>query len=261
VTVVNTISGIDTGSTTTVSRLCTLGPCSTPNGTFTSHSSSLVTVIRQCNSSDNDAAHAITCSLRITNNIARNTPGASPLTGSRVSQCQGSGQGGGGVVGCEPSQAGPAAQPVNVTQCNGSGNGGGGAVRCSVDPSSNASRAIPVTVSQCNGTGNVGGSAVTCEASLVTNITNAGSSTVTAAPTTAKPTPSATQTQTPTPSRSQVAPVAAADVRTGGPSSEGPGWEGPLAIAASLTLAAALGTLLFRRYDGKRLFRRFAREN
>lgn len=32
VTVVNTISGTATSSTTTVTRLCTLGPCSSPNG-------------------------------------------------------------------------------------------------------------------------------------------------------------------------------------------------------------------------------------
>ena len=36
-------------------------PCSSPNGTFVTESVSLVTVIQQCNGSDNDAKHAISC--------------------------------------------------------------------------------------------------------------------------------------------------------------------------------------------------------
>jgi hypothetical protein len=256
VTVVNTIRGTDTSSTTTVSRLCTLGPCSTPNGTFTTHSGSLVTVVRQCNSSDNDAAHAISCSLRITNNITRNTPGARTVTRSTVSQCVGSGTGGGGALTCGPSPATTAG--ADITQCNGSGNGGGGAVHCTVDPSSNVSSAVPVTVSQCNGTGNVGGSAVTCEVSLMTNITNAS---VAAHPIARRtPTPSATPTATPAPSRSQVAQAAAAPPQGATASNGGSQWEVLLAIGAALTMAAAVGTLLFRRYGGEELVRRLTRK-
>ena len=77
-TVVNTISGTTTSSTTTVTRQCTLGPCSSPNGTFTTSSTSLVTTVRQCNGSDNDAAHPITCNVNITNNISADTPPRDP---------------------------------------------------------------------------------------------------------------------------------------------------------------------------------------
>jgi len=80
VTVVNTISGKTTSSTTTVTRLCTLGPCSTPNGTFTTRSNGLVTMIQQCNNSDNDAAHTISCDVTVTNYISSDTPRAEPLT-------------------------------------------------------------------------------------------------------------------------------------------------------------------------------------
>src|SRR5665648_802982 len=164
VTVVNTISGTSTYSTTTVTRLCTLGPCSAPNGTFTTEAVSLVTAIRQCNNSDNDAAHMISCDVKVTNNIGRDTPGAHPVTASTVNQCVGSGAG--GVVSCKPFPA--TSTGATVTQCNGSGNGGGGTAHCIVDPKSKVSPAIPITVNQCNGTGNVGGSGVTCTASIIT---------------------------------------------------------------------------------------------
>src|SRR5665647_653928 len=101
VIVVNTISGTTTSSTTTVTRLCTLGPCSSPNGTFTTRSTSLVTSVTQCNGSDNDAAHPINCDVTITNNISANTPGAQPATAATVNQCVGSGTGGGGTVNCD----------------------------------------------------------------------------------------------------------------------------------------------------------------
>mgnify|MGYP003296842471 CR=1 FL=1 len=80
VTVVNTISNGTTSSTTTLTRQCSLDVCPSGNGTFTSSSTSLVTVVNQCNSSDNDAAHPITCSVDITNNISVDTPGAAPVT-------------------------------------------------------------------------------------------------------------------------------------------------------------------------------------
>ena len=164
VTVVNTIRGNTTSSTTTVSRQCSLGPCSSPNGTFTTHSSSLVTTVRQCNGSDNDAAHPITCNVHITNNISANTSRARPVTAATVNQCVGSGGGGGGTVNCQPFPA--ATTGATVTQCNGSANGGGATIACSVGTASKVSRAIPITVNQCNGTGNPGGSVVTCRTTL-----------------------------------------------------------------------------------------------
>jgi hypothetical protein len=199
VTVVNTINGTTTNSTTTVTRQCELGPCSSPNGTFTTSSTNLVTSVTQCNGSDNDAAHPINCDVTITNNISANTPGAEPATAATVNQCVGSAQGGGGIVNCDPFPA--TTTSATVTQCNGSGNGGGGTVDCAVGTSSTVRPAIPITVNQCNGTGNPGGSVVTCRTNLVTNITAGTTPTTTAGTTpttTAGTTPTTTAGTTPT---------------------------------------------------------------
>jgi hypothetical protein len=224
VTVVNTISGTTTSSTTTVTRLCALGPCSTPNGTFTTRSTSLVTVVRQCNGSDNDSAHPINCNVTITNNISANTPRARPVTAATVNECVGSGAGGGGTVNCVPFPA--TTTGATVTQCNGSGNGGGGTVACSVGTASRISRAIPITVNQCNGTGNPGGSVVTCRTNLITNITAAASATPTA---TAAATPSSQVTQVPT------GAVASGDGSTSG------GGNGTQGLVAGVLVFAGLG--------------------
>jgi hypothetical protein len=250
VTVVNTISGTSTYSRTTVTRLCTLGPCSTANGTFITDSISLVTVIRQCNTSDNDAAHSISCYVNVVNNIGRGTTGALPLTPPAVNQCVGSATGGGGVVDCKPASA----TGTTITQCNGSGNGGGGAVHCTVDPQSVISAAIPITISQCNGTGNVGGSALTCNASIITRITDIAA--VSIPKTTSAPTsmPTATPTATPTPSQSPqaLAPAIAPPA--------GPNYGNWLMLGAALVLVAAIGALLYRRYAPDNLLARFTRK-
>ena len=172
VTVVNTITSGTTHSTTTLTRQCSLGPCAPGNGTFTSSSTSLVTNVNQCNGSDNDSAHPITCRVTITNNISADTSGAHPVSAATSNQCVGSGTGGGGTVNCLPFPA--TTTGATVTQCNGSGNGGGGTVHCTVGSASKISPAIPIRVNQCNGTGNPGGSVVTCLTSITTNITAAG---------------------------------------------------------------------------------------
>lgn len=277
VTVVNTISGTSTHSTTTVTRLCTLGPCSTPNGTFRTESASLVTTVRQCNSSDNDAAHTIDCAVTITNTINEGTPDARPLTGATVNQCVGSG---GGSAGCQPFQASAGAM---VTQCNGSANGGGGMVHCTVEASSRVSRAIPVTVNQCNGTGNPGGSVITCRTSVTTNVIGPAAVAVAATPA-AKPPASTTGTPTQTPTKTATATatktaarttattaattVAPAPVRfaqplsdsaaTAAESTSGPERGGLLLLGVGLLLAAAITALIFRRFApaGSRYARR-----
>lgn len=183
VVVVNTISHGVSSSVTTVTRNCSLGPCPPGNGTFTSHSTSLVTRVEQCNGSGNDAAHRTDCTVSITNNISADTPGAQPVTAATADQCVGSGQGGGGTVNCDPYPA--STTGATITQCNGSGNGGGGTVDCTILSTSKVSRAIPVTVDQCNGTANPGGSVLACSASIVTNITAATAAAPTASGTTA----------------------------------------------------------------------------
>ena len=251
VTVVNTISGSSTYSRTTVTRQCTLGPCSSPNGTFTTDSVSLVTVIRQCNGSDNDAKHAISCYVNVINNIGRDTPDAQPLTAPSVNQCVGSGTGGGGVLDCTPSTA----TGTTVTQCNGSGNGGGGAVHCTVDPQSSVSRTIPMTVKQCNGTGNPGGSVLSCNTSVITRVTDIAavavpkaSSTPTNTATTTPATPTATVS---TPAASS--PAAAVISAPAGPTSSAD-HSGLWMLVAALVLVGAVGALLYQRYAPKGLF-------
>lgn len=252
VTVVNTISGTATSSTTTVTRACTLAPCSSPNGTSTTSSNSLVTAVRQCNSSDNDAAHPILCSVKITNNIWRDTTGALPLSAPTVTECVGSGKGGSGVVGCEP---GPVSGNM-LSQCNSSGNGGGGVVHCTVAASSRVSPAIPITVSQCNGSGNVGGSAVTCTATIITTITGPSGSTtpVPATAAAAATTPAATTAPTPS-ADATIAP--AVIVPNGAAPAAGADHSGPLMAGSGLALVAALGALLYRRFAPAGLLGRY----
>jgi hypothetical protein len=165
VTVVNTIDGDTRGSTTTVTRECSLGPCPEGNGTFTTTSTSLVTDVTQCNGSANDAAPPeITCEVTITNNVREDTTDAQSVTAATVNQCVGTGTGPGdydgrGPLDCNPIQATTGA---TVTQCNGSVTGGGSKAVCSVASASNVSPAILVKVTQCNGTGNKGGTLLTC---------------------------------------------------------------------------------------------------
>jgi hypothetical protein len=188
VTVVNNISPAATSSTTTLTRQCSLDVCPGGNGTFTSSSTDLVTDITQCNGSDNDAAHPISCTVNVTNNISVNTPGAAPVTAATVNQCVGSAQGGGGTVNCSPFPA--TTSGATVTQCNGSANGGGGTADCAVGSASTVAPAVPVRVNQCNGTGNPGGTVMTCRTTITTNITAAAGAT---------PTATATPTSTPVP--------------------------------------------------------------
>ena len=258
VTVVNTISGTSTRSRTTVTRLCTLGPCSTPNGTFITDSVGLVTVIQQCNGSDNDASHAISCYVNVINNIGSGTSLAQPLTAPTVNQCVGSGTGGGGVLRCSPSTA----TGTTVTQCNGSGNGGGGAVRCTVDPRSKVSRAIPITVKQCNGSGNPGGAVLTCYASVITRITDNAAVTVpkpTSTPTQpATATPAKTSTTTTPATRPQSSPATSSVVAAPAGSTGGTDPSGLIMLVAALVLIGVIGALLYRRYAPDDLLARFA---
>jgi hypothetical protein len=243
VTVVNTIRGNTTSSTTTVTRQCTLGPCSSANGTFSSSSTDLVTKVLQCNGSDNDAAHPITCDVTITNNISANAPQARPVTPATVNQCVGSGGGGGGTVNCSPFPA--STTGATVTQCNGSANGGGATVACSVGTASAVSRAIPITVNQCNGTGNPGGSVVTCQVTLTTNIT-AARATPTATPTATR-TPRSRSTAATTAAPGQVSRVPGGGVQAGGGSTAGLQDVRLLALGGILLLTAAIGVLFRRR--------------
>jgi hypothetical protein len=236
VTVVNTITKSGkTSSTTTVTRHCSLGPCAPGNGTFVTHSTNLVTSIRQCDGSDNDAAHPITCIVNVTNNIDAKAPGAQPVTAATVNQCVGSGQGGGGTVNCSPYPA--STTGATVTQCNCSANGGGATVDCHVATRSKVSPAIPIRVNQCNGTGNPGGSTVHCRTSVTTNLLGAA------------------RTTTATPA--QVSRVPGGGVQAGDGTSAGLLDVRLLTLGGTLLLVSAGGVLLRRRLlqDAGRLLR------
>jgi hypothetical protein len=222
-------------------RKCALGPCAPGNGTFTTRSTSLVTRVSQCNGSDNDAAHHITCDVTITNNIKAGTNGEHPVSAATVNQCVGSAKGGGARLICDPYPA--HTTNATVTECNGSGNGGGGTVNCAVSSDSRISAAIPITVNQCNGTGNPGGTVLTCRTSITTHIGSKSSPSPSPSPT-----PSASASPTPVPtSTSSVFRAPPTTIETGGGSTSGLRDSGLLAIGiALLVLGGAAGLLRWR---------------
>lgn len=136
--------------------------------TTTTTSNQLVSSITQCDGSGNGGGSTVTCAVHIVNNIT----GATTLAPVTVNQCIGSGTGGvspsGPTLLCSPTGATTGA---DITQCDGSGNGGGAPIRvqCTVTPSTQAS-ALPVSVNQCNQSGNGGGGLVTCSVSVVNNL-------------------------------------------------------------------------------------------
>ncbi|MDX6266135.1 MAG: hypothetical protein QOD70_875 [Frankiales bacterium] len=258
VQVVNTISGGTVGSTTTVTRQCALGPCPPGNGTFTTTSTSLVTSVDQCNGSDNDAAHPITCSVTILNDISSDTPGALPLSAATVNQCVGSGNGGGGTTNCSPYPANTTG--ATVTQCNGSTNGGGATVSCDVASASTISAAVPITVNQCNGSGNPGGSTVSCSVSILTRViavsatpTPSASPAAIPSDTPSTPVPASGPSPSTVTDTAQITHVPAGGVQTGGGSTAGRPHTLRSVLAVGLLLVAGMNVALLRRRGHRRV--------
>jgi hypothetical protein len=247
VTVVNTINGASRGSTTTVTRLCKLGPCPGGNGTFTSKSTSLVTGVTQCNSSANDAAPPlVTCRVRITNNVSSDTPSAKSVTAATVNQCVGTGGGAGkygatGPLVCNPTSA--STTGATVTQCNGSVTGGGSTAVCSVASDSTVSPAIAVKVNQCNGTGNKGGTLLTCSTSITNNVTPASNGSTSNGSTSNGSTSNGSTSNGSTPNTTPQVVVPANGVDTGGGSTAGLNDVGLLALGGSLLMVAAMSAM------------------
>jgi hypothetical protein len=167
--------------------------------TTTTPSTQLTTAVTQCNGSGNGGGGTVRCSVSIVNNITGNAT-TSPAT---VNQCNSAGTGGGTrpTKVCSPIGSTTGA---TVTQCNSSGNGGGGTrrVRCTVTTSTKTA-ALPVTINQCVGSGNGGGAVVICSSSVTNHIISVVPS-ATATPTTpssptASPRPTATRTSSPKP--------------------------------------------------------------
>jgi len=187
--IINTINGPNRSAVLTVRRSCTGGvnnacPAGANTGAgntgtvTTTFSGDVITSVNQCNGSANQAAITtppIACNVRITNNISADQIGTLGL--ATLNQCNGS-DGTANNVPCDPDTA--TTSNATVTQCNVSGEGGGGTVDCFFElnndmtsPVSKVSSALPISINQCNGTGNPGGSYVTCDSFITTNITAA----------------------------------------------------------------------------------------
>jgi hypothetical protein len=170
-TVTNNVNGSVTNSTV-VASVCH-GAANDPatmvcDPVTTTPSDHLITAVSQCNDSGNGGGGTMECTVDVINNIT----GTVTPTPATVNQCNGSGGGGGAdPLICSPYPA--STTNATVTQCNGSANEGGGTgrVRCSVESDSTTTAFLSVTVNQCNGSENLGGSTVTCRAGLTDNIT------------------------------------------------------------------------------------------
>ncbi|HEX4744554.1 MAG TPA: hypothetical protein VFW12_07785 [Candidatus Limnocylindria bacterium] len=210
-------------STVTVTRCVgAAGPVAAGAGTCTtttSTSTSLVASITQCNGSANGGGGVLICTVTMTNTFAGG-PAATPAT---VYQCIGSVITGTGAPGtCTPANT-PGIGSVSaatVGQCNGSGNGGTSVGFVCTVGSSTISSTLTVHVDQCNGSANGGGSLVSCSAQV-----NA----IVEAQATATPGPTATvaPSATPAPAAATPAPVSA----TPAPATAAPVAAAPAPIA------------------------------
>jgi hypothetical protein len=159
VTVVNTITP-GGGSAVVTVRECT-GSAGVPDATCTNTTTPLtepVTAVTQCNASINGGGGTLLCSVTVTNNFV----GLSPtVTGATVNQCVGSVTTG-TVLACDPFPA--TTSGATITQCNGSGNGGGASLTCTA--TGTQSTGLAVLINQCNGSSNGGGTRTVCSASI-----------------------------------------------------------------------------------------------
>jgi hypothetical protein len=194
VTVVNNLdqaTGV-TSSTLTI-RECHGAANAEPTCAITATAStSLITQVTQCNGSGNGGGSTVTCTVDVRNNIV----GTATPTNATVNQCNESGTGGGTepTILCDPLGL---TTNATVDQCNTSGTGGGDTlrVRCIVE-SSTQTTLVPVTINQCNSSGNGGGGTVVCNTSLENIVTAVETPTPTP---TSTPTPTPTDAPTPTP--------------------------------------------------------------
>jgi hypothetical protein len=208
VTVVNTVSSSGATSSTITTTAC-LGaagvpfpscPLSVGPVTSTTTSTQLVTSVNQCNGIVYGGGSNTYCNVNVTNNVPVGT--AAPAVS--VDQCVGSAGGGGGggsTQVCDPTSS---TTNATVTQCNGSGYGGGTysgetTVACTV---TGGTSALPVTVNQCNGTGYGGGSAVTCMSTFTNNFIPAA-----VTPTPTSPSGTGGSATSPTPGAGGVTPT------------------------------------------------------
>ena len=171
------------------------GPAGVPATLCTEDTQTLtepVTLVNQCNGSQNGGGGTMRCSVMVTNRFVDEDPNELPVT---VNQCNGSGAAalGDDTSGCTPFPA--STLGATITQCNGSANGLT-LVGLTCSASGTESAAFAVTINQCNDSTNGGGALVICSADIET-VFDAPEPTPT--PT---PTPAPEPTPTPSPSSS-----------------------------------------------------------
>lgn len=154
---------------TLTASAATTGSVVVINGGAPVSSPDLVTTVDQCNGSAGGNGSTITCAVQVTNNIAVDSPAAA--TAVSINQCNAN-QANDGLSNapntCLPFPANTSG--ATITQCNGSGNGGGLVFPSHCDASGMVSSSLPVTINQCNGSANGGGDMVNCSASMTTNV-------------------------------------------------------------------------------------------
>jgi hypothetical protein len=246
VTVENTITAAGVSSRTTV-RECH-GAAGNPRAscrTTVFLMRRLVTNVTQCNSSINGGGGTLRCSVRVINTWIGVKPAA---TSGTVNQCVGSG--GGITTGCDPFPA--TTTGARITQCNGSANGGT-LVGLTCTASGTKSATHGVRINQCNGSANGGGALVICSANVTNLIRTAPAATPTRTPAPAPrrtPTSGGTTTNggtTTGPSSTPRLPETSTVVDA--PASPG---TAPLGLAAFLALFAATVLIVVGRQTARR---------
>jgi hypothetical protein len=228
-TVVNTIT--PTGGTALVTvRECT-GSAGVPDASCTTTTTALtqpVTRVTQCNGSINGGGGQLLCSVQVINNFVGMTSAPDTLS---VNQCVGSADEGSAMT-CDPFPA--TTTGATVTQCNGTSNGGGAVLICTA--SGNQSSAHSVLIDQCIGSSNGGGTRTVCSAHIENNnVVAAPAAPATPAPGGTTPRPTTTVPQTRMPTTNVVDGIGAS------------GDAGILFVALAAGLIGAYGLSAFRR--------------
>ena len=147
--------------------------CTPSSGDITG---SPITGVSQCNGSGNGPGGGVACSATITNHYA--TAPLDAIGAASVWQCVGGPEP--GVLICDPTRDNNTASSeglATISQCNGSGNGGGlvPAVpllspHCSVSGATGLTPTLTTEIDQCNGSANGGGSFLKCTASVTNQV-------------------------------------------------------------------------------------------
>jgi hypothetical protein len=128
-----------------------------------------ITVVDQCNGSANGGGGVLICRVFVNNHFTGTPP--SGLTPATVFQCNLSAATSAPPI-CSPGNTAPNATAATVGHCNDSANNGGALLACNVTSGSQTSSALNAHVAQCNDTANQGGADVLCTATTAAfNIT------------------------------------------------------------------------------------------